>query len=151
MIQQDGFLPTTLNQWLGATAILVGWTLIAWRHSVKVTTDLNNVGTRVNELELKNKSHETEIDNLKLTMQRSIDDRNTMRERIASNARSLEELRDEIRDDRLAVLTTLHNNERAAAERDAGLRVQLAQLQERINIEELVKSVIRNHGGNVKN
>lgn len=143
MITDDTFLPNTLNQWLGAIAIIVTWTLIAWRHSVKVTTDLNNVGTRVNSLELTNERQSTDIDNLKLELQRSVDDRNNMRERLAGNTRSIDELRDEIRDDRLAVLTTLHNNEKAAAERDAVLRESLARLQERVNIEELVRAVIR--------
>jgi chromosome segregation ATPase len=140
------FLPNTLNQWLATIAIIVGWTILAWRHSLKVQTDLNNVGSRVNKLELDDARKTTEIDALKLELQRSIDDRNTMRERVAGNARSLEELREEIRDDRIAVLTTLHNNEKAAAERDAVLRESLARLQERINIEELIKSTVRAMG-----
>jgi site-specific recombinase len=142
-METNTFLPSTLNQWMATIAIIVGWTLIAWRHSLKVTTDLNNVGSRVNTLELDNAKKQTDIDNLKLELQRSVDDRNTMRERVASNGRSLEELREEIRDDRIAVLTTLHNNEKAAAERDAMLRESLARLQERINIEELIKSTVR--------
>ena len=140
----ESFLPTTLNQWLAAGAVIGGWILISWRAGVKISTDLNNVGTRVNELELEKKAHAVEIDNLKLELQRSIDDRNSMRERLAGNTRSIDELRDEIRDDRLAVLTTLHNNEKAAAERDAVLRESLARLQERVNIDEMVRAVVRN-------
>jgi hypothetical protein len=140
---QDSFLPATLNQWLGAAAIIIGWTVIVWRAMLSIKTDLNNVGTRVNSLELSCNKNTVETDNLKLEQQRSIDDRNTMRERVAGNARSLDELRDEIRDDRIAVLTTLHNNEKAAAERDAILRESLARLQERINVEEMIKGAVR--------
>lgn len=139
----EPFLPSTLNQWLAAIAVVGGWIVISWRAMLAIKTDLNNVGSRVNELELSKAKHLTEIENLKLEQQRSIDDRNNMRERLAGNSRSIDELRDEIRDDRLAVLTTLHNNEKAAAERDAVLRESLARLQERVNIEELVRAVVR--------
>ncbi len=143
------FLPNTLNQWLAAIGIIGGWIIWSWRVGLTIKTDLNNVGTRINSTEIESTRHETEIANLKLELQRSIDDRNIIREKVAGNTKSLDELRDEIRDDRLAVIATLHINEKTASERDAVLRETLARLQERINIEEIVRSVVR-HSANLK-
>jgi hypothetical protein len=67
-----------------------------------------------------------------------------MREKIAGNAANIRSLQDELQSDRLAVMTTLHNNEKAAAERDAKTREELARISERLDIERMVTSVVRN-------
>lgn len=140
----DPFLPQTLNQWLTAAGILAGWTVVAWRFFNKLSTDVNNVGERVNTVEKSCASHGTEIQNLKLEQQRSIDDRGNMRERIAASEKEIETLGLELREERLAVMSTLHASEKAAAERDAATREQLARISERLNIEQMVQAVVRN-------
>jgi predicted nucleic acid-binding Zn-ribbon protein len=144
MTGNDPFLPQTLNQWLIAIGTVVVWTFTAWRMYYKLANDLNRVGERVNSVEISCTTTGVEVNNLKLEQQRSIDDRGNLREKIAATARSVEEMREEIRDDRLAVVTMLHNSDKSAAERDAVLREQLARVQERLNIEEMIKSVVRN-------
>lgn len=144
----DSFLPQTLSQWMGVIAILFGWGVIVWRAWAKLTSDINQVGDRVNKVELADKAKETEIINLKISQQRVIDDTNAMRERVASSERELETLSSELREERLAVMTMLHNNEKAAAERDAMTREELAAIRERLNIERMVHTVVksmRNH------
>lgn len=140
----ESFLPTTLSQWLGIIAILFGWGLIVWRAWAKLTSDINQVGDRINKVELADTAKATEIINLKLSQQRIIDDTNAMRERVASSERELETLSSELREERLAVMTMLHNNEKAAAERDARTREELAAIRERLHIEKMVQSVVRN-------
>jgi septal ring factor EnvC (AmiA/AmiB activator) len=153
MQTNDPFLPQTLNQWLTAVGILVGWTIVAWRFFTKLSTDINRVGERTNAVETSCTSHGTEITNLKLEQQRSADDRGTMRERIAASEKEIETLGAELREERLAVMSMLHANERAAAERDAQTREQLARISERLNIERMVQSVVRNmkRDGNAEN
>jgi hypothetical protein len=44
-------------------------------------------------------------------------------------------------------MSTLHASEKAAAERDARMREELARISERLNIERMVQSVVRNMKG----
>lgn len=144
----DSFFPQTLSQWLGIIAILFGWGVIVWRAWAKLTGDINQVGERVNEIKIASAQNNTEIINIKIGQQRLTDDANTMRERVASTERELDTLSTELREERLAVMTMLHNNEKAAAERDAMTREELAAIRERLNIERMVHSVVksmRNH------
>lgn len=60
----------------------------------------------------------------------------------ALNAR-VGSLKDEISDDRLAIMTLLHNSEKSAAEREMRLREQLARIEERMNIDRMIDSAIR--------
>lgn len=140
----DPFLPQTLNQWLGALVVVFGWTFAAWRAYSKLANDNNNIGERVNKVEVSCTTSTTEIGNLKLEQQRSTDDRGNMRERIAATERTLVLLSEELREERLAVMSTLHSSEKAAAERDAQTREQLARISERLNIEQMIQSVVRN-------
>lgn len=124
--------------------LIGGWIVSLWRVWDKLHTQLNNVGSRVNELELSDGKQDTQLDSLNLSMQRSVDDRNVIRENVARNTKALEAMDDQIREDRIAVMQTLHDNERAASERNAVLRESMARLEERLNIEMMVKSVVRN-------
>lgn len=144
MKPDDPFLPQTLNQWLGVLVVVVGWTFAMWRAYAKLSNDANRIGERVNNVETYCTSHGTEIVNLKLEQQRSADDRGNMRERIAASEKEIETLGSELREERLAVMTMLHNNEKAAAERDAHTREELARINERLNIERMIQSVVRN-------
>lgn len=110
----------------------------------KNKTDVNQLGERVNLANGYALRHEDAINSIKLEQQASRDDRSTMRERIARNEASISALTEELAQERLAVMTTLHNNEKAAAERDAQTREQLARISERLDIERMVTSVVRN-------
>lgn len=109
-----------------------------------LTRDINAVGSKVNSVERSCTTHDADIANLKIEQGVSGTDRTTMREKIAANAASITSIKEEIQTDRLAVMTQLHNNEKAAAERDAALRERLASITERLDIERMIASVVRN-------
>jgi hypothetical protein len=147
----DQNISQLIKDWLGIAAILFVWTGAVWRAWItlnnKITahgTDLNSLGGRVDGVKADCIKHETEIGNLKMEQQRSSDDRGILREKVAMNAKSIDALTEELREERLAVITMIHNNEKAAAERDTTLRVELAGIRERLNIETMIKSVVRN-------
>lgn len=137
-------MPDNLAEWVVSLGTILAWIISLWKVWDKLHTQVNNVGTRVNFLELAKERHETEISNLILNMQRSIDDRGVIRENVASNTKAIEAMDDQMREDRLAVMQTLHDNERAASERNAVLRESMARLEERLNVEMMIKSVVRN-------
>jgi septal ring factor EnvC (AmiA/AmiB activator) len=146
----DPKLLAQVKDWLGIAAILAVWTVGIWKAYAsnraeieKVKSDLNNVGERANTVKANCQTHDVEIGNLKLEQQRSMDDRSNMRERIATNAKAIDGLAEELRADRLAVMSTLHANEKAAAERNAIMREELARIGERLNIERMIQSVVR--------
>lgn len=140
----ETFFPQTLNQWLAAIGVVFVWGLAVWRAYAKLTNDINQVGERVNEIKVSDATKGTEITNIKLEQQRLKDNQDAMRERISANEKEIETVGNELREERLAVMTMLHNNEKAAAERDARTREELAAIRERLNIEKMVQSVIRN-------
>lgn len=136
--------PESVNEWLAIVGALALWIGVWWRAWTKITSDVNQVGTRVNETRDNCTTHTSEINSLKLEQQQSRDDRTNMRERIAANSQAIKALSEEQQADRIAVMTQLFNNEKAAAERDAQTREALAAIRERLNIEQMVKSVVRN-------
>jgi hypothetical protein len=147
----DPKLVAEIKDWLGIIAILAVWTLgivkaySANRRAIeKVAEDINKVGERANETKSLCATHDVSVGELKLEQQRSTDDRAQIREKVATNAKAIEAITDELRADRLAVMSTLHSNEKAASERDAQNREKLARIEERLDIERLVKSVVRN-------
>lgn len=77
-----------------------------------------------------------------IELQVGIAERTEIRERIAANETSIDNLHEEMTQERLAVMSTLHANERAASERDANLRVELAKLTERVDINRIIRSVV---------
>lgn len=109
----------------------------------KVATDLDRVGERVNNTNKYCSAHDEAITTLRLEQQASRDDRNSMRENIAANKASVRALSEELQQERLAVMSTLHANEKSAAERDAKTREELARISERLDIERMVSSVVR--------
>jgi hypothetical protein len=109
----------------------------------KNATDINEVGGRVNKVETNCAIHTKDIGDLRVEQQNSRDDRGTMRENIGRNSAAIAALREDLQEERVAVMTTLHNNEKAAAERDAQMRERLASITERLDIERMVTSVVR--------
>jgi septal ring factor EnvC (AmiA/AmiB activator) len=146
----DPKLVAEIKDWLGIIAILIVWTAgvikayNANRRAIEtVATDVNKVGERANETKSLCATHAAAVADIKLELQRSMDDRAIMREKIATNAKAIEAVTDELRADRLAVMSTLHANEKAASERDAQNREKLARIEERLDIERMVKNVVR--------
>lgn len=88
---------------------------IGWKAWASITTTVNNFGQRLNRAERDVASHDAEINSL----------------------------RNELRSERDLLVTTMHNNERAAAERHAQLQVQFARLEERLDVEKLVSSIAK--------
>lgn len=146
--------PQSLAAYVSLALSLLALAAIVWRngkekgrmdaHESATTERLDGFGARLNEVKLDGVAHDTEIISLRLEQQRSADDRGVMREKIAANSTAIGGLGDDVREERLAFITMLHNNEKAAAERDAAVRVELAAIKERLNIDLLVKSVMRN-------
>ncbi len=161
MIQQSGNAAITLSSiqaWIAIAGGLITWVISmfvmirtsgrkeAELHAAIADNkkDINAVGERVNATNAMMSRHDEAVGALKIEQQQSRDDRMNMRERIASNYSAIEALQDELQQERLAVMSVLHANERAAAERDAVTRVELAGIKERLNIEGIVQSVVRN-------
>lgn len=108
-----------------------------------VVKDINEVGAKVNKIEGSCAITASELNAVKIQQQKSDDDRSALREKVAMNAASIKDLQSAVQEDRLAVMATLHANERAAAERDAKTREELARISERLDIERMVASVVR--------
>lgn len=139
-------------------AMLAGWLFSLWRvaraqqkkesdrdaQMSSMNKDINEVGARINSTQLSCGKHDEAIQSLKIEQQQSRDDRINMRERIATNFAAIQALQEELQQERIVVMSTLHANERAAAERDTLTRVELAAIKERMNIEMMVQSVVRN-------
>lgn len=143
---------------LAAVGVIGVWIISFWRMAkvnqkkesdlyaevASVKKDVNEVGSRINNTNLACGKHEEAIQSLKIEQQQSRDDRINMRERIATNYASIQALQEELQQERIVVMSTLHANEKAAAERDTLTRVELAAIKERMNIEMMVQSVVRN-------
>lgn len=152
---------SSVKDGLGIAAILVAWVVSLYvmvrsnakKESdlytavAKVATDVDRVGEKVNATNLSCTKHDEAIQNLKIEQQQSRDDRMNMRERIAGNFTAISALQEELQQERLTVMATLHNNEKAAAERDTQTRVELARISERLDIEQMVHAVVRNFKG----
>ena len=108
-----------LSDWLpfillGIT-LSIGGFIAYWKGWNSLIIKINSVGEKYNLLETKVVTNETKIDAIK----------------------------EELATERLAVMTLMFNNEKAANERHADLKVQLATLQERINVADIVRTTVR--------
>jgi hypothetical protein len=110
-------------------------------------TDINNLGEKVSHIDTSCTTHSEGITLLRLEQQQSRDERIAMRERTAADTAGIRVLQEELQQERLLVMTTLHNNERTSAERDARTREELARISERLDIERMVTTVVRNLKG----
>lgn len=62
------------------------------------------------------------------------------------NKVKIETLKEQVSEERTALMTQMFNNEKAAAERHADLREQLGRLDERLKMMDIIKTMWRNHG-----
>jgi chromosome segregation ATPase len=123
--------------------LIVGFAFSVWRAWVAMNTKLNGMGERVNEIKSSCTSHQTDIENIKREQELSRVERTEIRERAAQALTKIDTMREEIAEERLAIQSTLHANEKAASERDAQLRERLARIDERLNVREMVSQVVR--------
>lgn len=108
----------------------------------KLENKVNGLGTRTTEAKENAIAAKLIADKCVMDDQIATAERAEIRERIAACETSVDNLHEELTQERLAVMSTLHANERAAAERDASLRVELAKLTERVDINRIIRSVV---------
>lgn len=127
-----------LKDWIELGMVIVAISSVYWR----LTNKVNGFGERVNSVELL--AAQTKILVEKITVQSEVilAERAAIRERLAGLEILAAGIKEELAEERMAVMTTLHNNERAAAERDAGMREELAKLTERIDIPQMIKTIM---------
>lgn len=115
----------------------------------KLTAKINGFGARTTETDKTAVAAHTLGEKLLIEFEGARQERIQLRERIVTAEANVKKLGEELSEERLAVMATLHSNERAASERDATLREQLAVLNERMNIDRIVRTVVREfHDGN---
>lgn len=111
----------------------------------KLNNTVNNFGERATNAERDAIAAKTIADKALLEIQLAAEERNQIRDRVSSVETKVDTIKEELSEERLAVMSTLHANESAAAERDAQLREKLAQLTERIDINRIVKTVVQEY------
>lgn len=115
----------------------------------KLDSKVNGFGKRADQAAIDASAAKALGDKLVLELDNAHSDRSDLRERIATVETMIDGVKEELSEERLAVMTTLHNNEKAAAERDAQLREQLARLTERMDIQRMIRTVVAEFkGGN---
>lgn len=95
--------------------LFLGWIAAFWKGYNSLINKLNRVGEKFNELE----------------------------PRVSANEARYDSVKEELNQERLAVMTLMFNNEKAANERHTELKVQIATLTERLNIRGIVNEVVR--------
>lgn len=123
--------------------VVISGSAIWWKQNGKI----NGFGKRVDNVEIASAASLKLGDKLVLELENAHNERGELRERVAQVETLIDAIKEELSEERLAVMTTLHNNERAAAERDAQLREQLAGLRERMDIQRIVKTVVQEFKG----
>lgn len=114
-----------------------------WRSWVHMSNRLNAYGKRVGKVEENCVAYNKDIENMKLEQDRARNERDAIRTVAMAAGVKADALQQELTNERLAVMSTLHQNETAAAERDANLRERLARMDERLNVRAMVTQVVR--------
>lgn len=138
MLLPDTQIPLTARDIIELVTFTVASAGLWYRLEAKV----NGIGTRTTQAQLDATAAKAVADKCVIDDQVATAERAEIRERIAANETSVDNLHEELAQERLAVMSTLHANERAASERDANLRVELAKLTERVDINRIVRSVV---------
>ncbi len=142
MLQQPIQDATSLTLGIRDVVWIVGIVLtgsaIWWKQNSKI----NGYGKRVDQVEIDSAAALKLGYKLVLELQGAANDRSELRERVASVETVVDAIKEELSEERLAVMTTLHNNEKAAADRSADLQKQIAVLTERMDINRIVRSVV---------
>src|SRR5678815_1256499 len=134
----DASLNFTLRDIIELVGVILTISAVWWKLDAKV----NGFGERTTKAQEDATASRTLAEKCMLDDQVGTAERAEIRERIAANETSVDNLHEELTQERLAVMSTLHANERAAAERDASLRVELAKLTERVDINRIIRSVV---------
>lgn len=128
-----------IRDWFYIAGVLLAGSTAWW----KLTNKINGVGARTTVAGSTATEAKILADKVHLEMEGARGERAAIRERVAAVEIATAKLTEELSEERMAVMTTLHNNERAASERDTALQVQLATLTERIDVDRIVRSVVR--------
>ena len=142
---QEGSVTLSLKDGIQLAGLIAAIAGIWWKLDAKV----NGFGERANKAEKDATAALAIADKAVLEIQMASTERAEIRDRVSSVETKVDAIKEELSEERLAVMSTLHENERAAAERDAQLREKLAQITERIDINRIVKTVVQeyNRGG----
>lgn len=99
---------------IAIVVLLVGWVAAFWKGYNSLITKLNAQG---------------EI-------------HNNLVPRVSANEAKIDAIKEELNQERLAVMTLMFNNEKAANERHTDLKVQIATLTERLNVKGMIAEVL---------
>jgi chromosome segregation ATPase len=138
---QEGSITLSLKDGITLAGIIVAIAGVWWKLDAKV----NGFGERANKAEKDATAALAISDKAVLEIQMASTERAEIRDRVSSVETKVDAIKEELSEERLAVMATLHENERAAAERDAQLREKLAQITERIDIQRIVKTVVQEY------
>lgn len=116
---------------------------LGWKAWTSLTAIVNGLGDRVKKLEHDEVVNDERMHILRRDSELFVQESKSVRDRISSAEVRIDALREELRDDRLAIMSQLHASEKHASERDATLRVELSKLKERLNINEMIRTVVR--------
>lgn len=145
--QQAGTLSLEPRDWIELIVLIFAVAGVWW----KLDTKVNGFGARADDAARDATAAKAVGDKLVLELENAHNDRADLRERVATVEAMIDAVKEDLSEERLAVMTTLHNNEKAAAERDAKLREELARLTERMDIQRMIRTVVAEFakGGNV--
>jgi len=138
---QEGAVTLSLKDGITLILTIAGITGIWWKLDAKV----NGFGERTNKAEKDATAALAISDKAVLEIQLGATERAEIRDRVASVETKVDAIKEELSEERLAIMATLHENERASAERDAQLREKLAQITERMDIQRIVKTVVQEY------
>lgn len=134
------------DQWIRLAEFLfliIGFAFALWKAWVKLNEKVSGFGRRVKAVEENCAANGKDLEGVLREQAQARIERSDIRAMAVENRTKVETLRQEIADDRLAIMSTLHANEKAAAERNAELREKLGRLDERLNIQAMVRQVVR--------
>lgn len=114
-----------------------------WKAWVNLSNKVNGFGKRVSKVEENCVSNAKDIDTMKQELDHGRNERIEIRTMAAKAEAAAVALSREVADDRLAVMSTLHSNEKAAADRAAELKEKIGRLDERLNMLNLIRLVAR--------
>jgi biopolymer transport protein ExbB/TolQ len=123
--------------------LIIGFAFAVWKAWVAMTHKVNAFGVRVAKLETGCVEFNTRQSSMEREQERARDERASINAIATQALTKIDAMREEIADERLAIQSTLHANEKAAADRDSALREKLARLEERLNIRAIVSQTVK--------
>jgi hypothetical protein len=115
---------------------------IAYRQWILQQKSHDEFGERVNKVELKQESLNAAVTMYGQTASAVSQEQVTMRERIAANAAGIEALREDLSEERMAVMSKLFENDKNSSGRDAVILERIGRLEERFDVTKVFGQII---------